>query len=36
MHVAAAVGAMSRGREEVDGFKTGSRKYVSVYFILVI
>uniref|UniRef100_UPI001EAEEAC8 85/88 kDa calcium-independent phospholipase A2-like n=1 Tax=Oncorhynchus gorbuscha TaxID=8017 RepID=UPI001EAEEAC8 len=26
MHVAAAVGAMSRGREEVDGFKTGSRK----------
>uniref|UniRef100_A0A8K9XE13 phospholipase A2 n=1 Tax=Oncorhynchus mykiss TaxID=8022 RepID=A0A8K9XE13_ONCMY len=26
MHVAAAVGAMSRVREEVDGFKTGSRK----------
>ncbi|XP_071208091.1 85/88 kDa calcium-independent phospholipase A2-like isoform X4 [Salvelinus alpinus] len=26
MHVAAAVGAMSRGREEVDGFKTGRRK----------
>eukprot|EP00063_Salmo_salar_P063313 XP_014038148.1 PREDICTED: 85/88 kDa calcium-independent phospholipase A2 isoform X1 [Salmo salar] len=26
MHVAAAVGAMSRGREEVDGFKAGSRK----------